>query len=89
MSIVGREYIIDFLNEIRRPIKISLWKNFLYSTLLFILGFILGLISKVNTTLNQLTISVFDFNPMAKHIYEKVGFEPYRVDENELEFEGE
>ncbi|PKR85367.1 GNAT family N-acetyltransferase [Heyndrickxia camelliae] len=41
-----------------------------------------------NTTLNQLTLSVFDFNPRAKHVYEKVGFVIYGIDENDLEFEG-
>ena len=41
-----------------------------------------------NTTLNQLTLSVFDFNPRAKFVYEKVGFVIYSIDENELEFEG-
>ncbi len=42
-----------------------------------------------NTTLSQLTLSVFDFNPRAKYVYEKVGFIIYSIDENELEFEGE
>ena len=42
-----------------------------------------------NTTLNELTLSVFDFNPRAKHVYEKVGFVVESVDENDLEFEGE
>ncbi len=42
-----------------------------------------------NTTLNQLTLSVFDFNPRAKYVYEKVGFVISSIDENELEFEGE
>jgi hypothetical protein len=37
----------DFLNEIRRPINISLSRKFLYSTLIFIAGIILGVISKV------------------------------------------
>ncbi|WP_059170198.1 GNAT family N-acetyltransferase [Bacillus sp. FJAT-27445] len=41
-----------------------------------------------NTTINQLTLSVFDFNPRAKYVYEKVGFEIYGIDENDLEFEG-
>ncbi|WP_438311400.1 GNAT family N-acetyltransferase [Sporosarcina sp. FA9] len=41
-----------------------------------------------NTTLNQLTLSVFDFNPRAKYVYEKVGFVAYSIDENHLEFEG-
>ena len=42
-----------------------------------------------NTALNQLTLSVFDFNPRAKYVYEKVGFVIDSIDENELEFEGE
>ena len=42
-----------------------------------------------NTTLNELTLSVFDFNPRAKHVYEKVGFVVESIDENDLEFEGE
>ncbi|MFE6167448.1 GNAT family N-acetyltransferase [Viridibacillus arvi] len=42
-----------------------------------------------NTTLNQITLSVFDFNPRAKYVYEKVGFVIDSIDENELEFEGE
>ncbi|MBS4205358.1 GNAT family N-acetyltransferase [Lederbergia citrea] len=42
-----------------------------------------------NTKLNQLTLSVFDFNPRAKKVYEKVGFVKESVDKNELEFEGE
>ncbi|MFD4820528.1 hypothetical protein [Peribacillus butanolivorans] len=37
----------DFLNEIRRPINISLSRKFLYSTLIFIAGVILGVLSKV------------------------------------------
>ncbi len=42
-----------------------------------------------NTNLNQLTLSVFAFNPRAKKIYEKVGFVVDSVDKNDLEFEGE
>lgn len=41
-----------------------------------------------NTTLKQLTLSVFDFNPRAKHVYEKVGFVIDSMEENDLEFEG-
>jgi hypothetical protein len=37
----------DFLNEIRRPIKISLSRKTLYTTLIFIAGVILGVFSKV------------------------------------------
>lgn len=40
------------------------------------------------TSLNQLTLSVFDFNPRAKHVYEKIGFVIYSIDKNDLEFEG-
>ena len=42
--------MIHFLNEIRSPIKISLSRKFLYSTLLLIAGVILGVISKVLDT---------------------------------------
>ncbi|MGG0668428.1 GNAT family protein [Lederbergia citrisecunda] len=42
-----------------------------------------------HTTLRELTLSVFDFNPRAKHVYEKVGFVQVSIDENDLEFEGE
>ncbi|WP_047983209.1 GNAT family N-acetyltransferase [Ornithinibacillus californiensis] len=42
-----------------------------------------------NTTLNYLTLSVFDFNPRARHVYEKVGFEVESIDERDLEYEGE
>lgn len=41
-----------------------------------------------NTALNQLTLSVFAFNPRAMKVYEKVGFIVESIDENELEFEG-
>ncbi|MFD1453116.1 GNAT family N-acetyltransferase [Oceanobacillus sojae] len=41
-----------------------------------------------NTTLNQLTLSVLDFNPRARHVYEKVGFVKDNIDEKEVEFEG-
>ena len=37
----------NFLNEIRRPINIPISRKFLYSTLIFIAGVILGVISKV------------------------------------------
>jgi hypothetical protein len=37
----------DFMNEIRRPIYISQSRKFLYSTLIFIAGVILGVISKL------------------------------------------
>lgn len=42
-----------------------------------------------NTKLNQLTLSVFDFNPRAKKVYEKVGFVIDSVDKDDLEFEGQ
>ncbi|MDF1508748.1 GNAT family protein [Robertmurraya sp. DFI.2.37] len=41
-----------------------------------------------NTDLNFLTLSVYDFNPRAKHVYEKVGFVTESVDRGELQFEG-
>ncbi|MGM0835148.1 MAG: GNAT family N-acetyltransferase [Bacillota bacterium] len=41
------------------------------------------------TKLNQLTLSVFDFNPRAKKVYEKVGFTVESVDKQELEYDGE
>src|SRR5690606_21634168 len=42
--------MIDFLNEIRRPIKISPLRQFFYSTLLLIIGVLLGVLSKVLDT---------------------------------------
>lgn len=42
-----------------------------------------------NTKLNQLTLSVYEFNPRAKKVYEKVGFVLDSIDKNDLEFEGE
>lgn len=42
-----------------------------------------------NTELKQLTLSVYDFNPRARRVYEKVGFVKENVDRNDLEFEGE
>jgi RimJ/RimL family protein N-acetyltransferase len=42
-----------------------------------------------NTDLGQLTLSVYDFNPRAKKVYEKVGFVVKSIDKNDLEFEGE
>ena len=41
-----------------------------------------------HTTLRTVTLSVFDFNPRAKHVYEKVGFVVDSIDANELEFDG-
>lgn len=42
-----------------------------------------------NTTLNELTLSVFAFNPRAKTVYEKVGFVFDSIDKNDLEYKGE
>ncbi|MBE4906453.1 GNAT family N-acetyltransferase [Bacillus luteolus] len=42
-----------------------------------------------NTQINQITLSVFDFNPRAKYVYEKMGFVVESIDENDLEYEGE
>lgn len=39
--------------------------------------------------LDQLTLSVYDFNPRARNVYEKVGFVVDSRDENDLEYEGE
>ncbi|UFU00091.1 GNAT family N-acetyltransferase [Radiobacillus kanasensis] len=41
------------------------------------------------TDLCQLTLGVYDFNPRAKKVYEKIGFVFDRIDKNDLEFEGE
>jgi RimJ/RimL family protein N-acetyltransferase len=41
-----------------------------------------------NTNLNQLTLSVYEFNPRAKNVYEKIGFVLESIDEKDLEFEG-
>ncbi|MFG6147385.1 GNAT family N-acetyltransferase [Halobacillus sp. B23F22_1] len=42
-----------------------------------------------NTTLHQITLSVYDFNPRAKNVYKKAGFVVESIEEKELEFEGE
>ncbi|MBP3951753.1 GNAT family N-acetyltransferase [Bacillus suaedae] len=42
-----------------------------------------------NMKLDQVTLSVYEFNPRARSVYEKVGFVLESIDENELEFEGE
>ncbi|RUL50327.1 GNAT family N-acetyltransferase [Lysinibacillus antri] len=42
----------------------------------------------MNTSLNELTLSVFAFNPRAIKVYEKVGFDVVSIDKNQLEFEG-
>ncbi|WP_075980155.1 hypothetical protein [Bacillus massilinigeriensis] len=51
--------MINFLNKIRSPIKISLSKKFLYSTLIFIAGIILGVISKVLDTTSSNLLPLF------------------------------
>ncbi|MFD2442658.1 GNAT family N-acetyltransferase [Bacillus sp. CGMCC 1.16607] len=42
-----------------------------------------------HTDINQITLGVYAFNPRAKIVYEKVGFEFDSIDEKDLEFEGE
>ncbi|MHA6253059.1 GNAT family N-acetyltransferase [Oceanobacillus sp. CAU 1775] len=42
-----------------------------------------------STDLEQITLSVFDFNPRAKRVYEKLGFTVESIDKNDLKFEGE
>ncbi|WP_371069461.1 GNAT family N-acetyltransferase [Sediminibacillus sp. JSM 1682029] len=42
-----------------------------------------------NTDLNQLTLSVFAFNPRAKKVYEKTGFVLDSIDKDDLQYEGE
>lgn len=49
----------DFLNGIRRPINISLSRKFLYSTLIFVAGIILGLTSKVLDTTSSNSLPYF------------------------------
>lgn len=41
------------------------------------------------TDLDQITLSVYAFNPRARHVYEKVGFIVESIDKNDLEYEGE
>lgn len=41
-----------------------------------------------HTNLQQLTLSVFEFNPRARNVYEKVGFVVGSVDKNDLEYDG-
>jgi RimJ/RimL family protein N-acetyltransferase len=41
-----------------------------------------------HTNLNQLTLSVYEFNPRARSVYEKIGFVFDSLDKNELEYEG-
>ncbi|MDW0111158.1 GNAT family N-acetyltransferase [Sporosarcina aquimarina] len=42
-----------------------------------------------HTPLRKITLSVFEFNPRAKHVYEKIGFVECGVEKEELEFEGQ
>ena len=42
-----------------------------------------------STSLREITLSVFEFNPRARHVYEKMGFVECGIEEDELEFEGE
>ncbi len=49
----------EFLNEIRTPIRISLPRQFLYSTLIFIFGVALGLISKMLDTIPSNSLPYF------------------------------
>ncbi len=42
-----------------------------------------------STSLREITLSVFEFNPRARHVYEKMGFVECGIEENDLEFEGE
>lgn len=40
------------------------------------------------TSLARLTLSVFDFNPRARHVYEKLGFQVSGVEEDDFEVDG-
>ena len=40
------------------------------------------------TSLTRLTLSVFDFNPRARHVYEKLGFQVTGVEEDDFEVDG-
>lgn len=42
-----------------------------------------------NTTLSFITLGVYAFNPRARHVYEKIGFEMESIDERDLEYDGE
>ncbi|MCA1010535.1 GNAT family N-acetyltransferase [Halobacillus halophilus] len=42
-----------------------------------------------HTDLHELTLSVFEFNPRARKVYERLGFVEYSIDQDDLEFEGE
>ncbi|WP_026828494.1 GNAT family N-acetyltransferase [Exiguobacterium artemiae] len=41
------------------------------------------------TSLARLTLSVFDFNPRARHVYEKLGFQVTGVEQDDLEVDGQ
>ena len=41
------------------------------------------------TTLVRLSLSVFDFNPRARHVYEKLGFQVTGVEQDDLEVDGQ
>ncbi len=40
------------------------------------------------TSLARLTLSVFDFNSRAQHVYEKLGFQVTGVEQDDLKVEG-
>ncbi len=40
------------------------------------------------TSLARLTLSVFDFNPRAQHVYEKLGFQVIGVEQDDLKVDG-
>ncbi|MDW2886562.1 GNAT family N-acetyltransferase [Exiguobacterium artemiae] len=40
------------------------------------------------TSLARLTLSVFDFNPRARHVYEKLGFQVTGVEKDDFEVDG-
>lgn len=40
------------------------------------------------TSLARLTLSVFDFNPRARHVYEKLGFQVTGAEQDDLEVDG-
>jgi RimJ/RimL family protein N-acetyltransferase len=42
-----------------------------------------------NTQLHQLTLSVYEFNPRARSVYEKIGFVLDSIDKKDLNYEGE
>lgn len=42
-----------------------------------------------NTTLDSISLGVYAFNPRARYVYEKIGFEMESIDERDLEYNGE